>query len=330
MQNAQVESNYQKSNQPPGTIAAPKLHPRNRHQGRYDFAQLIDASPTLGQFVNKNAYGELSIEFADPQAVKALNRALLTSYYGIQAWDIPAGSLCPSVPGRADYLHCLADLLAGCNNGVIPKTKAVRGLDIGTGASCIYPIIGHGEYGWNFVATDINATSLANAQAMIDSNPPLAKRIELRLQASPSAYFKGIVGEDDWFDFSVCNPPFHASAYEAREGAQRKWHNLGKSANETPPLNFGGHDAELWCSGGEQAFIQGMIAESALIPPRCFWFSSLVSKSANLASIYAALKQANVGEHKTIAMTQGQKKSRLVAWTFLSPLQRAAWRKLRW
>jgi 23S rRNA (adenine1618-N6)-methyltransferase len=327
-----VNRKNKKSLIPRNAPAVSALHPRNRHQGLYDFARLIEASPGLGEFVIENADAESSIDFSNPEAVKALNRALLISNYGIQTWNIPQGSLCPSVPGRADYLHYLADLLAGCNSGVIPKSKAMRGLDVGTGASCIYPIIGYGEYGWNFVASDINATSLANAQAIIDMNPPLANRIELRLQASPSAYFKGIVGDDDWFDFSVCNPPFHASATAAREATQRKWQNLGKAtkASETPPLNFGGHHDELCCPGGEQAFIQGMIAESALIPTRCFWFSSLVSKTANLAGIYAALTRAKVCEYETLAMSQGQKKSRLVAWTFLSPAQRAAWRKLRW
>lgn len=312
------------------TLVASALHPRNRHQGHYDFAHLIKASPALAEFVGMNAYGELGIHFANPQAVKALNGALLASNYGIQSWDIPPGSLCPSVPGRADYLHCVADLLAECNNGVIPTTKTMRGLDIGTGASCIYPIIGYGEYGWSFVASDVNVASISNAQSIIDLNPRLASNISLRLQTSSSAYFKGIVCNDDWFDFSVCNPPFHCSAHEARLGNQRKWRNLGKATCETPQRNFGGGDGELWCPGGEQAFIQGMIAESTLIPTRCYWFSSLVSKSTSLPSIYAALERADVCKYETIVMSQGQKKSRLVAWTFLTSEQRAAWQKLRW
>lgn len=314
-----------KADTPTGT-----LHPRNRHQGRYDFAQLIAASPALGQFVSTNPYGELSIDFANPFAVKALNQALLVSYYGIQQWDIPPDALCPSIPGRADYLHNLADLLANCNSGVVPTTRTMLGLDIGTGAGCIYPLIGHGEYGWNFVASDINAASLANAQKILNANLALTSKVSLRQQSSPINYFSGIVGADDWFDFSMCNPPFHESADAAQAGSERKWRKLGKTDEHQPPLNFGGQAAELWCPGGEQAFIQGMIAESAEIPTRCFWFSSLVSKAASLPGIYTALQRVNVGQVETLAMSQGQKKSRLVAWTFLSPTQRAAWRKLRW
>lgn len=347
--------------------ASGKLHPRNRHQGRYDFERLIaadvDVDGGLAAFVGVNAHGERGVDFADPAAVKALNRALLKESYGIVGWDIPEHNLCPPVPGRADYLHYLADLLAASNQGKIPKKKGLQVLDIGTGANCIYPLLGASEYGWQFVAADINAASLANAQKILDANPALAQQITLRLQPSANAIFKHIVNDDEWFDLSMCNPPFHTSLAEAREGTQRKWQNLGKvgltqnspsvvvpacrtgvlpaptrlagtilhqSTKANASLNFGGQDAELWCPGGELAFIGRMIKESATIATHCFWFTTLVSKSANLPGIYAALKQAKVYEHKTIAMSQGHKKSRLVAWTFLNPVQQAAWRKLRW
>ena len=311
--------------------SASQLHPRNRHQGRYDFPRLILADTALGDFVSVNAYGEQSIDFADPAAVRVLNRALLQDSYGIQCWDIPPQSLCPPVPGRADYVHYLADLLAAGNHGVIPRNQSIRVLDIGTGANCIYPLIGHSEYGWHFVATDISAEALANAQAILDANPTQAQHISLRLQPSPKHIFTNIMHEDEWFDLTLCNPPFHASRAEARTGTQRKWQNLGKQdALHHTNLNFGGEDAALWCEGGELGFIQRMITESAQIPTRAFWFTTLVSKSASLPGIYAALQQVRVHEHKTIAMSQGQKQSRLVAWNFLSPAQQAAWRKLRW
>jgi len=325
-----------KSNKPkPADTPAPasKLHPRNRFQGRYDFQRLIQTDAELGNFVGVNAQGELGIDFAAPAAVKALNRALLKDSYGIQAWEIPPQNLCPAVPGRADYVHYLADLLAASNYGAIPSNKFIQVLDIGTGANFIYPLIGHSEYGWRFVATDINPASLENAQAILDANPALAQRITLRLQPSPDTIFSGIVSDDEWFDLTLCNPPFHASLAEASAGTQRKWKNLGKQDAKTashPGLNFGGQDAELWCVGGEEAFIQRMISESAQIPARCFWFTTLVSKSASLPGIYAALKRAGVQEHKTITMSQGQKQSRLVAWTFLNQAQQAGWRKVRW
>ncbi|MFZ6654447.1 23S rRNA (adenine(1618)-N(6))-methyltransferase RlmF [Undibacterium sp. TJN19] len=311
------------------------LHPRNRHHGRYDFSTLIQAEPSLAHLIITNPDGGASIDFADPVAVKTLNKALLHASYGIRDWDIPSENLCPPVPGRVDYLHYLADLLAGSNQGRVPGAGKVSALDIGTGASCIYPLLGASEYGWQFIASDINAASIANAEAILARNPQLQAHISLRLQTTASAIFKGIVGPDDWFDFSMCNPPFHQSLAEARAGSLRKWENLNNananaSAASAPLLNFSGHDAELWCEGGEQAFIAKMIAESAQISTKVLWFSTLVSKSASLPGIYAGLKQVKVSDHKTIIMSQGQKQSRLVAWTFLNATQQSAWAKLRW
>lgn len=309
------------------------LHPRNKHQGHYDFARLVASDAGLGKFIENNLHGENSIDFADPLAVKALNRALLKADYGIADWDIPAHQLCPPVPGRADYLHHLADLLSASNGGKMPKNALLNVLDIGTGANGIYPLLGSSAYGWQFVAADINADSLANLQRILNANPQVAARIQLRLQPDAQAIFNNIVGADDWFDLSMCNPPFHASLAEAQAGSHRKWENLGRAAqiaDANPVFNFGGKDAELWCAGGELAFISRMIKESADLRGRCYWFSSLVSKSANLAPLKTLLKQAKALEVKEIEMAQGNKQSRLLAWTFLTPQQQAAWRKLRW
>ena len=307
------------------------LHPRSRHQGRYDFAQLIACSPELAACVAPNAYGDASIDFADPVAVRALNRALLKLHYGVDGWDIPARYLCPPIPGRADYLHYMADLLALSNGGVIPHGPAIRVLDIGVGANCIYPLIGHSEYGWSFVGTDIDRAALTSAQVALDANPGHRDAVTLRYQASRAAVFTGVVLTDELFDLVLCNPPFHASASEARAGTERKWNNLGKAVpgNKAPVLNFGGQDSELCCPGGEEGFVARMIAESAQFPNHCLWFSALVSKATSLPAIYRALKKAGVHTSQTIEMAQGQKKSRVVAWTFLAERQQQAWRNRR-
>ncbi|MDD2932558.1 MAG: 23S rRNA (adenine(1618)-N(6))-methyltransferase RlmF [Methylotenera sp.] len=296
------------------------LHPRNKHNGRYDFDLLIQASPALATFVKLNAYNDTSIDFANPQAVKALNKALLIQHYNILDWDIPAQYLCPPIPGRADYVHYLADLLAETNHGKIPPIDTIRVLDIGVGANAIYPLIGHREYGWRFVGADIDATALANAQQILHANAGLTASIELRLQASPTNIFKGIIQPDDFFNLTLCNPPFHASLAEAQAGTQRKWQNLGINTGKSKALklNFGGQSAELYCDGGEVAFVSRMIEESVQFKNQCTWFTSLISKAASLPSVYSALKKAHALKVKTIAMAQGQKQSRIVAWSFFS------------
>jgi 23S rRNA (adenine1618-N6)-methyltransferase len=302
------------------------LHPRNLHRERYDFAQLIAASPELAAFVSVNVYGNESIDFVDPAAVKALNRALLKQYYQIKEWDIPDQYLCPPIPGRADYLHYLADLLAESNGGDIPRGEAVRVFDIGVGANCIYPLIGHAAYGWHFVGTDIDEVALDNARHIVAANE-LNDAIELRLQSSTADIFSGVTYADEYFALTLSNPPFHASLAEARKGAQRKWQNLGKENNKhkKPVLNFGGQSMELCCEGGEEAFVTRMIEESADGGDHCLWFTTLISKSASLPRAYDALQHYCAVDSRTIEMAQGQKKSRLLAWTFMDKKQRREW-----
>lgn len=291
------------------------LHPRNKHQGRYDLEKLKRDLPEFSRFVRENDYGVDSIDFADPEAVKCLNRALLKSYYGLEWWDIPENFLCPPIPGRADYIHQIADLLTV--KGTIPRGKKVRGLDIGVGANCIYPIIGHFEYGWSFVGTDLNPLSLEAAGKIVEKNSSLKAAVDLRLQEDSHRVLTGIMDEDEHFDFVMCNPPFHSSLEDAQAGSRRKWNNLGKRPRPGSPVtNFGGHGAELWTPGGEQEFILQMIEDSVLVKGNCKWFTTLVSKEDTLPLLYSAFKKLGITYHLTKDMGQGQKKSRMVAWKF--------------
>jgi 23S rRNA (adenine1618-N6)-methyltransferase len=307
------------------------LHPRNRHQGHYDFPRLIKGSPELGKFVITNPYGKESIDFANPEAVRVFNRALLKAFYGIAHWDIPADYLCPPIPGRADYVHCLADLLGERNDGVIPRGAMVKALDIGTGANCVYPLIGHSDYGWQFLGSDIDKIALASATTIVKANN-LGKAISLRQQNNRRHILVDLLQAEERFDISLCNPPFHASAEDALRGSQRKWRALGKAdpKRKLPVLNFGGQAAELWCEGGEARFVAQLITESALVPRQVLWFSTLVSKASNLPLIHSTLKKVGALESHVVEMSQGQKQSRFVAWTFHDKAQQDAWREQHW
>ncbi len=301
------------------------LHPRNLHKFRYDFELLGKNYPELKNFVGINEHQIETIDFSNPEAVKALNKALLITYYDVENWDIPEGYLCPPIPGRADYIHNVADLLATCNNGVIPEGNVVQGLDIGVGANCIYPILGNAIYGWSFVGTDIDDVAIENCSSIIESNPKLVEAISLQQQTEARFIFKNIITPEDKFDFILCNPPFHTSQEEATKGSIRKINNLENIKTTKPILNFGGQNAELWCEGGEFRFISQMIYESAKYPMQCLWFTTLVAKQSHLKSIYKVLNKVNAASIKTIDMAQGQKTSRILAWTFLSEKQQADW-----
>lgn len=302
------------------------LHLRNKHRFRYDFEVLFIKTPELKSFIHTNEHGIKTIDFSNPSAVKMLNKALLKTYYGIVDWDLPEDYLCPPIPGRADYIHHIADLLAEVNQNNIPTGNTVMGLDIGVGANCIYPILGNAEYDWSFVATDIDEKALENCVSIIEKNPHLNEIISLQQQINSRFIFKDIIQPEDKFAFTICNPPFHDSKEEAAKSANRKVSNLTNQKTNNPILNFGGQNNELWCEGGELAFITQMIYESVKYPKQCFWFTTLVSKKDHLKSIYKTLNKVEAVTIKTIQMNQGQKISRLVAWTFLSENQQKDWK----
>jgi 23S rRNA (adenine1618-N6)-methyltransferase len=297
------------------------LHPRNKHRGRYNFNELTQCCPELIPFVILTPAQEQSIQFSDPKAVLMLNKALLKYFYGIEHWSIPEGYLCPPIPGRTDYIHYIADLLSSSNSGKLPKGYKVKCLDIGVGANCIYPIIGVKEYGWRFVGVDIDPKSIQSAIDIIHSNPLLQGKVSVRLQQNPNHIFKGIIEKDEFFDVTICNPPFHASYEEAQAGTIRKVSNLSQKRAVNPTLNFGGQSNELWCEGGEIQFVKNMIIQSKIFANSCCWFTTIISKQSNLKKVYGFLEQVKAVQMKTIDMSQGNKLSRIVAWSFLNSRQ---------
>ena len=292
------------------------LHPRNKHRFLYDFLALIADFPALKSFISINKYGNDSVDYANPDAVKALNQALLKHFYGIENWDIPGGYLCPPIPGRAEYIHHISDFLT-TEKGEILRGSQVRILDIGVGANCIYPIIGHREYGWHFVGSDVDVVSIQSAEKIAAENSLLKGAIACRLQPSKSNIFKNIIQPDDFFDCTMCNPPFHASILEATKGTERKINNLGRKIASERALNFGGQYTELSFEGGELAFIKNMISESIEFKNQCRWFSTLISKNENLPKIVAALRKEKIPEIEVIHLAFGNKLSRILFWSFV-------------
>lgn len=307
-----------------------RLHLRNKHREHYDFKLLIEASPELAQYIAKNKYGNETVDFFNPDGVKALNKALLIHHYGLTNWDIPEGYLCPPIPGRADYIHHIADILAARNFGKIPTGENVKVLDIGTGANLVYPIVGNNEYGWSFVGSDIDPKAIESAESIVKSNPSLKGKVEVRLQEKANETFFGVIQNGEKYDLTICNPPFHASAEDAESGSKRKLQNLKGEKVKEVELNFGGTSGELWTEGGEKAFILRMIQQSSQFAKSCCYFSTLVSKQSNLKHIKAALEKIGVMEQREIPMGQGNKTSRIIVWTYLKKFERKEWAADRW
>jgi len=279
------------------------VHKNNLHNTNYNLEELSIAYPPLNEFIFTNKYDTKTIDFANAEAVKSLNTALLKKHYNIDFWVFSDENLCPPIPSRVDYIHHLSDLT---------KSKNIKVLDIGTGATCIYPLLGNAVYNWHFVGTDIDEKSIANAQVIIAKNK-LGKLIELRLQSDKNNILNGIVLADDQFTFSMCNPPFYKSKEDALQANSRKLKNLKL---DTKTRNFSGNANELWYKGGEKAFLHNYLYQSAQYKTQFEWFSSLVSKKELVQSMKQSLKKLGATKIKVIEMTQGNKISRIVAWQF--------------
>lgn len=281
------------------------MHPQNPFQRTYHFDELINIHPDLKPHVFTNEYGTKTIKFGNNKAVKELNKALLKQHYQLKYWDIPEKNLCPPIPGRLDYLLHIKDLLEQKSN--------VHLLDIGTGANLIYPILGTCHFNWKCTASEVDKTSIKNAEQIIHQNKKL-KHIDLRNQPFKNAILEHIIQPNDFFDVVVCNPPFFKNAFDAAKKNERKVKNLQlKDAN---PLNFGGVSNELWYKGGEETFIKKMSQESMQFKNQVGWFTSLVSQKENLKNIKRAIHKTLPVEVKIVDMEQGNKKSRFIAWRF--------------
>ncbi|MEK6495284.1 23S rRNA (adenine(1618)-N(6))-methyltransferase RlmF [Myroides odoratimimus] len=299
-----------------GKKTTKKLHERNKHQNLYNFEQLKQVVPELATFIIKNPSGVDTIDFAIPEAVVLLNKAILMKDYKMTYWEMPKTNLCPPIPGRADYIHYIADLLAEGNNGKVPTGRGVKVLDLGIGANVIYPIIGVAEYGWEFVGSEVDVVSVKTASHIIDNNPHLKTHVIIRQQPTKRNILKNIIGEKEYFDVVICNPPFFKSRAEVLAKTTQKLKNLGKEVVGKPVQNFSGQNNELWCDGGELAFITNYIYESKHFKRQAVWFTTLVSNKDNLKPLQSLLKRSETKEVRIINMEQGNKISRILAWRY--------------
>lgn len=296
------------------------MHKNSLHTNSYDFELLTKNHEALKSHVFVNDYQNQTIDFSNPEAVKALNTALLYTHYDVKFWEFPDKNLCPPIPSRADYIHHLADLLRRSH-----LESDVKVLDIGVGASCIYPLLGNSIYNWSFVGSDIDEKSLQIAQKIIDKNN-LENVIELRLQRDYQHILKGILNPSDKFTASVCNPPFFKSQADALDATKTKLKGLGNKSDKVI-RNFSGTPKELCYAGGEKAFLHNYLYESSQFPKQCYWFTSLVSNVSHVRSMEASLKKLGATEFRVLDMIQGNKVSRVVAWSFLTEKEQNDWIK---
>ncbi|KAK6916694.1 METTL16/RlmF family [Dillenia turbinata] len=330
----------------------PTIHPKNRYSDSPpDFSLLASLYPSFKPFVFYTRDCRPRIDWTDFNATRELTRVLLLHDHGLNWW-IPDGQLCPTVPNRSNYIHWIEDLLA---SDIITKINTdlnnVRGFDIGTGANCIYPLVGASLLGWNFVGSDVTDVALEWAEKNVKSNPHISELIEIR--KVPCAE-KDLSGQDS----SNCDgesstnpleevkplessPPMMASSEDTnylgppillgvvKDGEKYDFCMCNppffesmEEAGLNPRTSCGGTPEEMVCQGGERAFITRIIEDSVKLKQIFRWYTSMVGKKSNLKSLISKLRDVGVTIVKTTEFVQGQTSRWGLAWSFMSPAKK--------
>ena len=107
----------------------PGLHPRNKHKNGYDFDVLTQHNKNLISFVTKNDYGNFTIDFSNPKAVKELKSRRKLILTGTPIENKPqdlASLLLQASPSKMFYLKDEKDPLTLKSIGskfVLRRTK---------------------------------------------------------------------------------------------------------------------------------------------------------------------------------------------------------------
>ncbi|KAE8622665.1 hypothetical protein XENTR_v10005327 [Xenopus tropicalis] len=283
------------------------MHPRNRYKDKPpDFAYLASKYPEFKQHVNVNLAGRVSLNFKDPCAVRALTCTLLREDFGLTI-DIPLERLIPTVPLRLNYIHWVEDLI---NYHDSDKTALRRGIDIGTGASCIYPLLGATLNGWYFLATEVDDICYNYAKKNVEQNN-LSDLIKVVKVPQKTLLMDALKEESEIiYDFCMCNPPFFANQLEAQGVNSRNPHRPPPSS-----VNTGGI-TEIMAEGGELEFVKRIIHDSLKLKKRLRWYSCMLGKKCSLAPLKEELRKQGVPRVAHTEFYQGRTMRWALAWSF--------------
>ncbi|KAI0759395.1 S-adenosyl-L-methionine dependent methyltransferase [Trametes elegans] len=283
------------------------MHPRNPYRDPPDFLALAEAHPALKPHIILSSKGA-TIDFKNEAAQRALTEAILLRDFALRV-ELPPGRLCPPVPNRLNYVLWLQDVVDTVSQALeVEGDKPVRGMDIGTGASAIYPLLGcRARPSWTFTATEIDEVSVGFAQRNVRAND-LQDRIAVVGVSPERPILAPLLKSDAVYDFTMCNPPFYASRDEVQQSAEAK--EFGPNAVCT------GADVEMITPGGEGAFVGRMVEESLGLREKCRWYTSMLGKMSSLTQIVQKLRDNKVDNYAIAELVQGQTRRWVIAWSF--------------
>uniref|UniRef100_I3JN00 U6 small nuclear RNA (adenine-(43)-N(6))-methyltransferase n=1 Tax=Oreochromis niloticus TaxID=8128 RepID=I3JN00_ORENI len=279
------------------------MHPRNRYKDKPpDFAYLASKYPDFQQHVHTSLTGKPIVNFKEPEAVRALTCTLLKEDFGLTI-EIPLERLIPTVPLRLNYIHWVEDLIDG-------QKQPRRGIDIGTGASCIYPLLGATMNGWYFLATEVDDICFDYATKNVEQNN-LSDLVKVVKVPQKTLLMDALKEETEMvYDFCMCNPPFFANQLEAKGVNSR-------NSRRPPPssVNTGGV-TEIMAEGGELEFVKRIIHDSLQLKKRLRWYSCMLGKKCSLAPLKEELRKQGVPKVTHTEFCQGRTMRWALAWSF--------------
>ncbi|XP_028053594.1 U6 small nuclear RNA (adenine-(43)-N(6))-methyltransferase-like [Camellia sinensis] len=334
------------------TVERPTIHPRNKYSDNPpDFGLLASFYPTFEPFVFYSRDGRPRIDWTDFNATRELTRVLLLHDHALNWW-IPDGQLCPTVPNRSNYIHWIEDILS---SDILTNTNAdgngdiVRGFDIGTGANCIYPLLGASLLGWSFVGSDVTDVALEWAERNVKNNPQISDLIEIRKvdngeERSNGQLVDGESGTHLYDIEAIKAEPAPLGSLKLHSDVNKSYHGppvlLGvvrdgekfdfcmcnppffetmEEAGLNPKTSCGGTPKEMVCPGGEEAFISRIIRDSLQLKQSFRWYTSLVGRKSNLKILISKLREVGVTIVKTTEFVQGRTCRWGLAWSFMPP-----------
>ncbi|CAK7262668.1 hypothetical protein SEPCBS119000_000091 [Sporothrix epigloea] len=279
-------------------------------QNRLDFLALARDDPEFAAVCTRPG----QINFRDPAAVRQLTQSLLRRDFGLKV-DLPPDRLCPPVPNRVSYVLWVTELVGTTRGGSTPEQ--VVGLDIGTGASCIYPLLACTiSPSWRFLATDIDADSLQSARNNVERNG-LAERIRVVRRTLDDSLVALEENESLNLTFTMCNPPFYASADEMAASAAAKQQPPHSACTGAPVEMV--YSPLAGCDvGGEIAFVGRVLAESLVLRSRVGWYTVMLGKLASLTTLVAQLRAHGIDNYAVTALLYHGGKTRrwALGWSF--------------
>ncbi|CAA15827.2 23S rRNA/U6 snRNA (adenine-N(6))-methyltransferase Mtl16 [Schizosaccharomyces pombe] len=239
------------------------------------------------------------IDFWNEDAIRTLGKAILDRDYSLRV-EFPENRLCPMVPNRATYIRYIHDLLSS-TSGQKDK-KRIIGLDIGTGASCIYPLLGCRMYSYDFVGTEIDKFSFETAKSNILQNN-MESQIKIVLRSKQDCLLPDTEGMEE-FTFVMCNPPF----YEHEEDFI--------NFKQNPPSGVcTGVYHEMVTEGGEVGFANKILTESKK-RKGIQWYTCMFGKKSSVPAVVDKLREQNISNYGIYELALGKTKRWIICWSF--------------